>query len=33
MDLILRSDWATRMQLAAVCGSIGLIGAVVLGMV
>ena len=31
MDVILRSDWATRLQAAAACGAICFIGAIVFG--
>jgi hypothetical protein len=31
MEQIVRSDWATRMQMAAACGAISLLAAIVLG--
>ena len=33
MDVLLRSDWLSRMQAAAACAALGLLGAIVLGMI
>jgi hypothetical protein len=31
MDVLLRSDWSGRMQVAAACVALGFIGAIVFG--
>jgi hypothetical protein len=31
MDVLLRSDWLSRMQAATACAAIGLLSAIVLG--
>jgi hypothetical protein len=33
MDVLLRFDWWSRMQAAAACAALGLLGAIVFGMI